>query len=132
MKTQVEFRTTKFQPYPDEDEFVNPGRFGKKLAEYLHNQLPAHGIEVEDIYPEDWGWRVMVKNDQFPVWIGCGNYEEYEDGFLCFIEPSKPYVRKFIKKIDTTRIVQKVKKAMDNILTSDAEIRGVRWMETGA
>ena len=38
----------------------------------------------------------------YRLWIGCGNYEEYPDGFLCFIEPSKPFVRKWFRKIDTT------------------------------
>jgi hypothetical protein len=34
MKTQVEFRSSKFPPYGGEQEQINPGLWGKRLAEY--------------------------------------------------------------------------------------------------
>jgi hypothetical protein len=33
MKTQVEFRSSKFPPYEGEEEQINPGLWGKRLAE---------------------------------------------------------------------------------------------------
>ena len=33
MKTQVEFRSDKFPPYEGEEEQINPGLWGKRLAE---------------------------------------------------------------------------------------------------
>ena len=33
MKTQVEFRSSKFTPYEGEQEQINPGLWGKRLAE---------------------------------------------------------------------------------------------------
>ncbi len=33
MKTQVEFRSSKFPPYDGEHEQINPGLWGKRLAE---------------------------------------------------------------------------------------------------
>ena len=59
--THVEFRSDAFPADPDEDELINPGRFGRKLA----------------------------------VFLGIGNYDEYDNGFLVFIEPSRPFVRLF-------------------------------------
>jgi len=41
MKTQVEFRSSKFPPYEGEQEQINPGLWGKRLAEYLV-QCDAH------------------------------------------------------------------------------------------
>ena len=35
MKTQVTFRSNKFPPYEGEQEQINPGLWGKRLAEYL-------------------------------------------------------------------------------------------------
>ena len=35
MKTQVEFRSSKFSPYEGEEEQINPGLWGKRLAELL-------------------------------------------------------------------------------------------------
>jgi hypothetical protein len=55
-------------------------------------------------------------------------YQEYEDGFLVLIDPSKPTVRKgWFKKVDTTTEVARVAEAIDVILTSDPDIRDVRW-----
>jgi hypothetical protein len=42
MKTHVEFRSDDFPPYEDEDELVNPGVYGKRLAEFLVAGLKEH------------------------------------------------------------------------------------------
>ena len=73
MRTHIEFRTAKFPPHDDEGAKVNPGRYGKRLAEYLKTHLTEQGVECADIYPEDWGWAIPIKNDAFPLWVGCGN-----------------------------------------------------------
>ena len=127
MKTHVEFRTKKFPPYEGEEELINPGLWGKRLAEYLQQMLSANGIETGEIYSEDWGWAVPVKNDAFALWIGCGHQSGDDDEFLCFIEPSKPFIRKLFKKIDTTEAVSHLSEALDKILTADPDIRDVRW-----
>jgi len=56
MKTQVEFRSRKFPPYEDEEEQINPGLWGKRLAEYLVQKLAEKGIQTDPIIAEDWGW----------------------------------------------------------------------------
>jgi hypothetical protein len=128
MRTHVEFRSAKFPAYPGEEEQVNPGLWGKRLAEYLHDRLAQAGMPVGEVYAEDWGWAVPLKHDAFPMWVGCGHYEEYEDGFLVFIEPSKPTIRKgLFGKINTTSDVEKIAAAIDQILRADPEIRDVRW-----
>ena len=127
MKTQVEFRSDKFPAYENEEQEINPGRYGKRLAEFLATGLRSHGFETEELIAEDWGWVVPIKNDGFKLWIGCGNYEEYPDGFLCFIEPHTPLIRKLFKKIDTQSRVEALQKAMDAVLSESAGIRDKRW-----
>jgi hypothetical protein len=39
MKTQVTFRSNKFPPYDGEEEQINPGLWGKRLAEYFVEKL---------------------------------------------------------------------------------------------
>jgi len=129
MKTHVEFRSDKFPPYEGEEEQINPHLWGKRLAEYLEQRLKAEGIDAGDMIPEDWGWCLPIKNNAFPVWIGCGHYQEYPNGYLCFVEPSKPIIRRLFKKIDTTDQVRRVVETLDKILTSDPEITDVRWWE---
>jgi hypothetical protein len=81
MKTQVEFQSDKFPPYDGEENQINQGLYGKRLAEYLVTKLQTAGIETEEILAEDWGWVIPIKNAKFPMWIGCGHYEEYPNGF---------------------------------------------------
>ena len=128
MKTHVEFRSAKFPAYPGEEDEVNPDLWGKRLAEYLYQKLREQGIETKEIFAEDWGWVVPLRHDVFSMWVGCGHYQEYPDGYLVFVEPSKPTVRKgLFKKIDTTADVEKVTGAIDRILKSDPDIHDIRW-----
>ena len=129
MRTHVEFRSDKFPPYEGEQEEINPDRWGKRLAEYLEEKLNAEGIGTEEMYSEDWGWCLPIKNDSFSIWIGCSCYSEYPNGYLCFIEPSKPVIRRLFKKIDTTEQVGRIADVLDKTLTSDSEITDVRWWD---
>ena len=131
MRTHVEFRSIKFPPYEGEEEKINPGRYGKRLAEHLAAELRRRGIPAGEPYFEDWGCAVEIPNEEFPLWIGCGNYEEWPDGFLCFVEPGKPKVRRWFRVIDTTAAVGRVTQALDEILQSDPDVRDIRWWNDG-
>jgi hypothetical protein len=48
MKTQVEFRSGKFPPCEREQEQINPGLWGKRLAEYFVPTLSEEGIKTEE------------------------------------------------------------------------------------
>ena len=65
MKTQVEFRSSKFPPCEGEQEQINPGLWGKRLAEYFVRKLSEKGIKTEEIIAEDWGWYIPVQNEGF-------------------------------------------------------------------
>jgi hypothetical protein len=128
MKTHVEFRSHLFPAYPNEEDEINPGRWGKRLAEFIHEGLKERGFDVIDPGAEDWGWMVEVRNDAFPLWIGCGNIDGEADGYLCFIEPSTLFVRKLLfKKVSTETDVAKVQTALDSILSSEPLIKEIRW-----
>ncbi len=129
MKTNIEFKSELFSAYDGEEDEINPGRYGKRLAEYIHKEIQNFGVDVNDIYSEDWGWVVPVKHDEFSVWIGCGNYEEYENGFFVFVEPSKPVIRKWFRKIDTTGVVSKVKESIEKVLKANDGIVDVCWID---
>jgi len=127
VRTHVEFRSDAFPAQPGEDEQINPGRWGKVLAEYLRSALTQRGLPGGEPFAEDWGWCIPLENEKFPLWVGCGNYEDYPDGFLCFIEPSKPVVRKLFSKIDTTRRVEQVASALESALLAHGGVRELRW-----
>jgi hypothetical protein len=127
MKTQVQFRSNKFPPYQGEEEEINPGLWGRRLAEYLIQNLKEKGIEAEKAIPEDWGYYIPIKNKEFRLAICCGHQDGDDDEFLCFTEPSKPIVRKLFRKIDASKKLEMLTKALDEILSGDPDIRELEW-----
>ena len=128
MRTQVQFRSDAFPAYPEEDELINPDRWGKRLAEFLAAKLPEHGVKVGPIYAEDWGWGIPIENEAFAMFVGCGNVTWEGNTFACSIEPSKPEVRKgLFRKVRTVEDVERVAAALDRILRGHPEIRDVSW-----
>ncbi len=127
MKTQVEFRSSKFPPYEGEEEQINPGLWGKRLAEYLVQKLAERGIVTEEMVAEDWGWCVPVRNEEFRLAVCCGHQNGDDDEFLCFTDPSNPIVKKLFKKIDATPQLTRLTDALQQILASDPEICEVVW-----
>jgi hypothetical protein len=70
---------------------------------------------------------VEIRNEAFPLWIGCANVGD-EGDFACFIEPSKPFVRKLLfKKISTEADVTNLQTVLDSILSSEPSIEEIRW-----
>ncbi len=135
MRTHVEFVSDAFPAEPGEEEEINPGRWGRRLADMLVAELPKHGVKTGEPYAEDWGWVVDVRNESFPMFVGCGNLdgEEGDNHYLCFIDPSKPEVRKgLFKKVSTVADVERVASALDAVLRAHPGIREVRWSEPDA
>lgn len=131
MKTHIQLSSTFFPPDPDEAELINDGRFGRKLAEYISAKLPEFGFSVDGLTPEDWGWQIQIRNPDFPLWIGCGNYEEVENGFLCFIEPSKPQIRRWFKRINTQPKVTRLSDALESIIANAPGVTNHNWWAMG-
>jgi len=129
MKTQVEFRSSKFPPYDGEEEEINPGLWGKRLAEYLVQKLGERGIKTEEMVAEDWGWYVPILNEGFRLALCCGHQYGDDDQFLCFTDPSTPVVKKLFKKIDAAPQLTRLTDALRQILASDPEIHDVVWTE---
>jgi hypothetical protein len=129
MKTHVEFRSSKFPPYDGEEEQINPGLWGKRLAEYLVQKLSAEGFKTREIIAEDWGWYLLIENEGFRLALCCGHQYGDDDVFLCFTDPSTPITRKFFKKIDATAQLSRLTKALEQILSSDPEIHDIVWSE---
>jgi hypothetical protein len=126
--THVVFCADRFPSYCDRSEGINHAdRFGRRLAEFLRDGLISLGFDVGKPNAEDWGWVVPIANAGFDLWIGCGNYDEHPDGFLCFIEPHRPTVGRWWWKVDARPRVAALQVALDQLLSSEAGIRDKRW-----
>lgn len=127
MKTQVEFRSSKFPPYEGEEEEINPGLWGRRLTEYLADKLPDHGVETDEMAIEDWGCYLPIRNDGFRLALCCGHQSGDDDEFLVFTDPSKPKYRKFFRTIDATPQLAALLEALRRILEAEPEIRDIQW-----
>jgi hypothetical protein len=127
MRTHVEFRSDAFPAEAGEEEKINPGRWGTALARYLRQELLLQGHVMHEPYTEDWGYAIQIENPAFNLWIGCGNYDEYPDGFLCFIVPDKPFVWKRFRRIATTKRVGTIADALETALRKHPGVRDLRW-----
>lgn len=129
MKTQVEFRSSKFPPYDGEEDQINPGLWGKRLAEYLAKNLDNKGIVTQEMIAEDWGWYVPMQIDGIKLAICCGRQNGEDDEFLCFTDPGKPVVKKLFRKTDITPQLTRLTEALNQILSADPEVRNIVWTE---
>jgi hypothetical protein len=110
---------------------------GKLVAALLAAELPRYGYHIDFVVDEDWGWHVGLEHAPFRLSIGCaiGLYRE-NHAHHCFIEPTKPFVRRWFKRIDTSEAVEKLASAIEEIVranggsdlewSSEAEFRS-RW-----
>lgn len=122
MRTHLEFVSPAFDPEPGEDEATNPGIFGKRLAEHL---ATAFGDRAHGVVAEDWGWMVPLRNEAFPLWLGCASHDTPPD-WLVFVEPSQPVIRKLFRRIETTAVVEEVAGQLEAILIQ-AGATELRW-----
>ena len=129
LKSYVEFRTELFPPCSENTDEWEGAIWGRTLAEYLDVQLKQRGIPAAGIHSEDWGY---VVNFDAPfhesIWVGCGKYEEYADGYLLMIEPKDPIIKKWFKTdIDLTEQLTQLNYALNEILLQDPQIRDIKW-----
>jgi len=122
MRTNLEFRSSALLADTPED-----APQGETTARFLAERLPAHGFEIDKVHVEDWGWRIHIHHEAFPLWIGCGFYPEYPDGVLCFIEPAKPFLRRWFRKIPTLETVERLADALERIVADSGLAQDLRW-----
>ena len=73
-----------------EEEQINRGLWGMRLAEYLVQKLSERGIKAEGIIAEDWGYYLPVANEGFKLAPCCGHQYGDNEVFLCFTDPATP------------------------------------------
>ncbi len=131
LKTHIEFRSDNFPPTSEEKEEWDRQIWGHTLAKYLSEELPKYGLNVSDFINEDWGYLIPLADEKFKgIWVGCNHYQEYENGFLVFIDPCRPIIKKgFFKKIDISEQLTFVADILNEILTTNPEIYAQHWWD---
>jgi hypothetical protein len=124
----VQFVSDAFPAYDGEEAQINPGRWGRRLAECVQAGLRSQGLEVQELIREDWGWMVPIENPGFGLRIGCGTMDgDNGNEFACFIEPSRKNVWRWFRRINTEKQVTAVAEALDRVLSRHPAIHDLQW-----
>lgn len=122
MKPDLLIKTNLFPAHENESAEINPGRFGKRLAEFIKDNLTKTEIIVADIYPTDYSYELRLDGYKFKIYVLIGNIDGENDQFLISIEPKKAFVRKLFKKISTEDSINKVYNAIRASISNNPEI----------
>jgi hypothetical protein len=127
------FRSTLFKVEPGEEEEINPGRYGRRLAQWLREKFVDLGYPEAEIIEEDWGRCIMLRRQPFMVWIGAGNLDEDAEAdydphlnperitWHCFVTGEIPIWNRLFRKVDP-QVVRDVEAKLRNLLESNAQI----------
>lgn len=72
------FESAKFNLSKEKNNFINPCCFGEDFATWLKPKLESSGIEVSDVYQEDWGWEINCAHNGQRYYLGLGGLPEIE------------------------------------------------------
>ena len=129
MSRSVRFCSDAFPRQPEDDLQVNAGRYGRALADFLAAKLRERGTPILRVAAEDWGWRVDIANQDFPLWIGCGNLDGEENAFLCFIEPSKETVGPIFRRKDARPATNHLAEQIYQVLAVTPGVTDLSWSD---
>jgi hypothetical protein len=127
------FRSTRFEIEPGEDDEINPGIYGKQLAEWLKARLEDRAYKVEPVINEDWGRCLMCSRKPFLLWVGCANMTDLAASpevvprkeqvtWHCFATAEVPFWRKLFGRIETEPAVAKLHADLGAILAAEPSI----------
>jgi hypothetical protein len=99
-----------------EEAQTNPGVYGKAFAKWLADRFQEAGRSVDSVVPEDWGWCVILQQEPFPLWVGCGNENGSSDKWKAFVVAEGGIFRKVFGNNDIAENVRCVKSELQRIL----------------
>ncbi len=130
-RPQFWFRSPLFEIELGEDAETNPLCYGRALANWLVASLHDEGIKVDDVFPEDWGWCVMVKRSPYLLWVGCGSVHDDAkqpvDGSLptgeevvwtCIVVAEVPLLKRLFRAPNTEAEVDELYLRIKRIVTA--------------
>ncbi|WP_218418477.1 hypothetical protein [Alteromonas lipotrueae] len=125
MDTSVVFKTELFQPFLPEDSQVIPKVYGAELAYWLAKELAGQGIYTSYPEYEDWGWFIEFIVEDNEYWLCCGNFEDEENMWKCFLKRhSKGLFKKTLASLEP---VIPLLNAVRLLLEETPEISSIEW-----
>jgi len=129
------FKSSKFELELGEDEEINPGIYGRQLANWLKVRLEECGYPKVEMVEEDWGRCVVCAWRPFALWVGCGNMTDAKGPksaelprkedivWHCFIGADVfPWTRLF-SKVRPESVIAKLNEDLRRILAAEPQIQ---------
>ena len=135
MRDHVRFRSDMFAPRRAEREEVNPGRYGRELAEWLAAQLRERAVEAGEPAPEDWGWLLEVAHAGQRFGIACGNVGKSRSEWLLWVAPAPTGALSRLLRPGTAASGESAREelilAIDDALGSSPGVLDIEWFRVG-
>jgi hypothetical protein len=126
MTRYMHFWSDRFKPDLGEDEEVNPGIYGKKLATWISEELAKSGIKTNRMYPEDWGWEIDISTDKINRYIGVRNIDDTDDEWVVIIDIRNKMIKKLLgKSQNEDNEIEKILNELETILRNEESIREI-------
>jgi len=123
---QIHVRSARFAIEPGEDTEVNPGIYGRQIAEWLAGQLSARGWHVTGTIAEDFGRLVGVKHQKFHAYVACANGHDGEQSWQVFTFVEGGGFRGMFAKAEKAEIANRLFDDVERILRADPPTIDVR------
>lgn len=125
MNTHVTFVTAAFEMETPKENFINPCCFGEDCADWLAGTLKEMGIDVGEVFQEDWGWCFCVRRDSYNFWIGVGLVDE-EKTWLVFCESSLGLFKRLCGHSDKEAQLQ-LGNSINDALKATSHVSDIQW-----
>ena len=120
------FTSSAFQPSPGEDAETNPGIFGRSLAEWLAQTLPAGGLPTGEVVPEDFGWLVPVLTSPHKTYVACASSEEPDSQWQIFVFAEGGLLARLLGKDSREGDVRRAFEQVQSSLRNHAAVHDIR------
>jgi hypothetical protein len=114
-------RSTFFKPEDGEDQEANPGVYGRTFARWTSERLREAGIEVDEVFGEDWGWCIMLTRRPCRIFVACGHRFGQVDEWGASVVAEPGILQRFRRKADAAPYVQRVYELLLDIMRRSPE-----------
>jgi hypothetical protein len=118
--------TNRFNVSEVRPNFINPGCFGEDFISWLREKLATHGVDVDQIGQEDWGWYLLAQCDPDRYLVGVTGHSAQGAGQWRIMIEKKPAIGKRLfhhsQMADDDRLVS----VIEEIVREQKDMRTMR------
>jgi hypothetical protein len=122
----LEFESTAFAVTSGEDAKTNPGIYGKALAEWIAEALPARGFDTGEVIAEDFGWLVPVESKPHSLYVVCASEDGETEKWRAFAFAEGGLLARLMGKDRRSESVAALFAALKELIAAGPDVRNLR------